>query len=224
MWWTGIIHGQSAAVYQSTLKRLLKWGGKIEIFTKPRPGTKAQCRENRHNMNFSDIFSTDDSTQRWAMTNIMDMFIADKSGWHPKHKKQTILKRLQTMISEKDKKAARTKLLSDEFQFYSTLCYLMDKYPCPMDFKIDSRFIISDFSNIDWRSLLPHIPEKTITKEVTDHTRHLHTHLETIQHTPAIKSSHIQLDPMEVKQKPAKNSTPSLGDDQGFVNFIVQKI
>ena len=34
MWWTGIIHGQSAAVYQSTLKRLLKWGGKIEIFTK----------------------------------------------------------------------------------------------------------------------------------------------------------------------------------------------
>ena len=165
MWFRGY-HGQSDQVYTSTLKKELRWGGKVEIFKIPRVGSKLQDRENRHQTNFADVFSTDDSHKRCAMTNTVDRHVASKTRWKVKTKKQALLQRIQDRVMANDRQSVKQRMMRDEFRFYTLAAYLRDKYPPPEQRKVSTKWIIEDFSKIDWPGLFPHIDRDVLLKEI----------------------------------------------------------
>ena len=131
--------------------------------------------------NFAEVFSTDDSKQRWATTNVIDNVISDTAEWHPRLKKQVLLRQLQTLVSQEEKDEAKKNILSAEFKFFATLLRIMDKYPQTGNVGLDHRFIINDYTNVNWSKILPHIDPNIIEQEVMAQTNFMEENLHQIR-------------------------------------------
>ena len=92
--------------------------------------------------------------------------MASKTRWKVKTKKQALLQRIQDRVMANDRQSVKQRMMRDEFRFYTLAAYLRDKYPPPEQRKVSTKWIIEDFSKIDWPGLFPHIDRDVLLKEI----------------------------------------------------------